>query len=363
MSNLTAQLEDDLATRPKPADRASYPEVVTEQTPDGAFRRQRNWFTKRFGTGPGQVEPEPGRFLLLGNPGCGWNRRQMIVLRLLGLTEAVPFVLLTGRDEQGWRIAPSDNDLAERFGSDLLNDYYRRTDPRFTGRGTSPTVVDSATGLVVTNNYHPLSLDWETAWRPFHAPDAPDLYPADLRPEIDLLNQQIFDDINNGTYKVIFATDLAAAQAAKTIFEARLADYDFRLASRRYLFGDRLTDSDVRLFVSLSSYERGYRPGIAKLFGEENTRQLQDFPNLWAYARDLFAQGFADEREQYFLGLVPGPSGQYRPGSLVDPDSALPTPEESLAAWREPSGRESLTGSSLYSGPGGGGSFELWQFA
>lgn len=32
------------------------------------------------------------------------------------------------------------------------------------------------------------------------------------------------------------------------VFAARLADYDFRLASRRYLFGDQLTDSDVRLF-------------------------------------------------------------------------------------------------------------------
>lgn len=363
MSTLTTELETDLAGKPKSADTSAFPEKNVEQTPDGAFRRQRNWFTKRFGDGPGQVVPEAGRYLLLGNPGCGWNRRQLITLRLLGLTEAVPFVLLTGRDEQGWRIAPSGNDLAERFGSNLLNDYYRRTDPSFQGRGTSPTVLDAATGLVVTNNYHPLSLDWETAWRPFQAADAPDLYPVELRQEIDLLNQQIFDDVNNGTYKVIFATSRGAAQAAKTIFEARLADYDFRLASRRYLFGEQLTDSDIRLFVSLSSYERGYRPGIVKLFGEENTARLQDFPNLWAYARDLFAQGFVDDRELYFLGLVPGPSGEYIAGSLVHPDTKLRPPAESLAAWREPSGRESLAGSPLYSGPGGGGSYELWRFA
>ncbi len=363
MTALTPELEKDVQARPAPAPTGAFPETNVEQTPDGAFRRQRNWFTARFGDGPGQVRPEPGRFLLLGNPGCGWNRRQLITLRLLGLSDAVPFVLLTGRDEQGWRIAEHGNDLAERFGTNLLNDYYRRTDPDFRGRGTSPTVLDSHTGLVVTNNYHPLSLDFESAWKPFQAEGAPDLYPADLRQEIDLLNQQLFDDVNNGTYKVIFATSAGAAQAAKTVFEARLADYDFRLASRRYLFGDRLTDSDVRLFVSLSSYERGYRPGIASIFGEENTRRLQDYPNLWAYARDLFANGFVDDRELYFLGLVPGPSGTYLAGSLLVDKANLPTPEESLAAWREPSGREQVTGSPLYSGPGSGGSYELWQFA
>jgi putative glutathione S-transferase len=363
MATLTSALEADLHDKPQPVDRATFPETNVEQTPDGAFRRQRNWFSGRFGWGEaGKFTPEPGRYLLLGNPGCGWNRRQLIVLRLLGLSEAVPFVLLTGRDDDGWRVAKADNDLLGSFGTDRLNDFYRRTDPSFKGRGTSPTVIDSTTGLVVSNNYHLLSIDWETAWQPFHAAGAPDLYPEPWRQEINLLNQQLFDDINNGTYKVLFATNRAAAVAAKGIFEARLADYEFRLTSRRYLFGDFLTDSDVRLFQSLSSYERGYRVGIAALFGEADTVHLADYPNLWAYARDLFAQGFADEREQYFLGLLPGPSGEYSDrGGWAD--TPLPPPAEALAAWQEPHGRESLTGSPLYSGPGGGGSFERWQFA
>ncbi|GAA2180235.1 glutathione S-transferase C-terminal domain-containing protein [Brooklawnia cerclae] len=361
MTSITAQIEADLKERPAPVATGTFPEVNTEQTPDGAFRRQRNWFTKRFGDGPGQVRPEPGRYYLLGSTGCGWNRRQLIIRRLLGLTEALPYVLLTGRDEQGWRLAAHGHDLIDRFGSDQLNSFYERTDPGYRGRGTSPTVIDRETGLVVTNNYHLLGLDLETAWKPFHAPGAPDLYPEDLRPEIDLLNQQLFDDINNGTYKVIFATNPGAAAAAKGIFEARLADYDFRLASRRYLFGDRLTDSDVRLFQTLSSYERSYRPRIATILGEEETAHLQDYPNLWAYARDLFANGFADEHEQYFLGLVPGPSGDHLAGGFVPDGYPLPDPADDLAAWRRPHGRETLTGSPLYSGPGGGGSYELWH--
>ncbi|MDR3106730.1 MAG: hypothetical protein LBU05_00815 [Bifidobacteriaceae bacterium] len=363
MATLTAELEADLKSRPAAVPKANFPELNAEQTADGAFRRQRNWFTAHFGTGPGQFPVEPGRYVLAGNTGCGWNRRQQIVLRLLGLTEAVPFALLTGRDEGGWLIAPHGNHLQDRFGTDRLNDFYRRTDPNFQGRGTSPTVIDTKTGLVVSNNYHLLSYEWETAWVPYHQPDAPDLYPVPLRKEIDLLNQQIFDDINNGAYKQIFATNKDAARAAKAVFEARLADYDFRLASRRYLFGPLLTDSDVRLFQTLSSYDRGYRVGIVKLFGEDATVRLADFDNLWAYARDLFGQGFADEREQYFLGLLPGPSGEYAGQPLDSSGSTLPGPAEALAAWQEPSGREHLTGSPFYSGPGGGGSYERWTFA
>jgi putative glutathione S-transferase len=364
MTTLTADLETDIKSRPAPAPKEGFPEVNAEQTEDGGFRRQRNWFTAHFGARPGEFPAEPGRYVLAGSPGCGWNRRQLIVLRLLGLTEAVPFALLSGRDDDGWEFAPHAIGQLGKFGTLRLNDFYRRTDPKFQGRGTSPTVIDTKTGLVVTNNYHLLSYEWETAWTPFHRADAPELYPVPLRQEIDLLNQQIFDDVNNGAYKQIFATSKGAAQAAKGVFEARLADYDFRLASRRYLFGPHLTDSDVRLFQTLSSYDRGYRVGIAKQFGEENTVRLADYPNLWAYARDLFAQGFADELEQYFLGLLPGPSGEYtRGGGPGGEKGNLPSPEEALELWRAPSGRENLSGSAFYTGPGGGGSYERWTFA
>ncbi|MDR2381476.1 MAG: hypothetical protein LBE08_09975 [Bifidobacteriaceae bacterium] len=346
----------------RPDSPPAFPETSVEQTPDGGFRRQRNYFPARFGWGDGQIPPEPGRYHLLGCPGCGWARRQRIVLRLLGIPDdAVPQEILDGRDQDGWVIDRVPGGVAERLGVDRLNALYRATDPAYQGRGTSPSVIDIETGRVVSNNYHTLSLDWETVWSPWHADGAPDLYPVALRQEIDLLNQQLFDDINNGTYKVIFATSQGAAQAAKNVFLARLADLDFRLASRRYLFGDAITDSDVRLFQTLSSFDRGYRPGLIAKVGA--APRVVDFPNLWAYARDLFAQGFTDEVELRYLGLLPDASGEYRSGFQGSTDD-LPTPAEHLELWREPAGREALVGGApQYSGPGSGGSYELWRFA
>ncbi len=372
MASISAELEKELnapTSAPQEVESGGDPsstssrvaEVVDEQTPDGAFRRQRNLFLTRFGSGPDQVPAEPGRYRILGSVGCGWCRRQLIVLRLVGLSDAIPFIPLYARDSDGWRIARSGADVVERFGTDRLNDFYRATRPGFTGRGTSPTIIDVTTGTVVTNNYHVISNDLETAWKGFHAQGAPDLYPTELRNDIDMLNQQLFDDINNGTYKVIFATNIEAARSAIGIFRARLAEYDFRLSSRRYLFGAVLTDSDVRLFQTLASYERNYRPRIADILGDGQVPHLQDFPQLWAYARDLFAHGFVDEREEYFLGLIPGPSGDYIHHRGFTGDLPLRDPAEDLANWQEPSGRESLGGPSIASGPGDAGTDELWH--
>jgi putative glutathione S-transferase len=362
-----AALQAEFVDPPRPKNATAIPERKPggpEQSPDGAFVRQGNWFAGRFGSGPGQAPVEPGRYFILGSLGCGWARRQRIILRLLGLESAIPFYLLTGRDENGWQIARWGNDLRERFGHDHLLQFYRATDPDFAGRATSPTVIDGQTGTVVSNDYHLLPQDLEVAWRPHHAPTAPDLYPEHWRQQIDLLNQQIFDDVNNATYKVIFAENRRAARTAFDLFYARLAEYDFRLASRRYLFGDALTDSDIRLFQTLSSFERSYRPALAAIFGEAETKQVWDFPNLWAYARDLFGGDFADELERYFLGLVPGETGEYLPSrGFTRPDYPLRPGAESLAAWLEPTDRAALTGGSpIFSGPGGGGSAAHWHF-
>lgn len=351
---------------PEPSERP-FEETSVEQTPDGAFRRQRNAYTKRFGSEEGQAPVIPGRYRVLGSIGCGWNRRQRIVIRLLGLGGVFVPEVVYGRDSEGWKLTVEPGSIGEKFGYDRLNDFYRATSGDFSGRGTSPTVVDFETGKVVTNNYHLLSIDLETAWKPFHKEGAPDLYPEELRAEIDLLNQQLFDDVNNGTYKVIFATSEGAAKAAYTVFAARLADYNFRLASRRYLFGPSITDSDVRLFQTLESYENGYRPGIAAKLGDD-VLHIWDFPNLWAYARDLFqTPWFIDGPELYELGYVPGEDGEYSHGFSRREENPFGQPDFSgrealYQKWLEPAGRENLTGSPLYSGPGGGGSFELWDF-
>ncbi|MDY3679658.1 MAG: hypothetical protein SO046_10680 [Actinomyces urogenitalis] len=332
------------------------PERVVEQTPDGAFRRRTNYFTTRFGDGPGQAPVESGRYRLFVDAGCGWSRRQTIALRLLGLDEHISIGWTGGRTREGRTFNSQPGGVDPVTGARLLDDLYRATEPDYQGRATVPTVYDLKEGRVVSNDYHLLTYQWETAWKPLHKDGAPDLYPQDLRDDIDALNQQLFDDVNNGPYKVLFAQSLDAARVARGVWEARLAELDFRLASRRYLFGERLTDSDIRLFVTLASFDQGYRPSFPAEIGL--SARITDFPNLWAYARDLHATpGFAIDREDRANGILPREDGTWR-SAFGEPGDGKPVDGNPTERWHAPANREHLAGSPLFSGPGGAGSWE-----
>ncbi|PST49021.1 glutathione S-transferase [Bifidobacterium callitrichos] len=343
--------------------------IKVRLTADGTSNRQPVYFTRRFGYGDGQIVPEPNRYAIIGAATCGWNRRQRIVARLLGLDKVITIESLqTEQDAVGWRLKPDG--VGKRFGYAHLRDFYAAADPDFQGRATSPAVVDLQTGKVVTNNYHTLSLDLETVWSPWHKADAPDLYPKELRPRIDLLNEQLFDDVNDGTYRILFAGNVEAAKRAYGVFAARLSDYDYRLASRRYLFGQYLTDSDVRLFQTLEAYESMYRPGISRKLGDD-VLHVWDYPHLWDYARDLFqTPGFIDDEELYEFGFVPGADGVYSPfvtdkesdGTQFGGKTVAGNPEY-YQRWLEPVNRDHLLGDVEYAGPGTAGLADLWRFA
>ena len=196
------------------------------------------------------------------------------------------------------------------------------------------------------------------------------MYPKELRPRIDLLNEQLFDDVNDGTYRILFASNVEAAKRAYGVFAARLSDYDYRLASRRYLFGQYLTDSDVRLFQTLEAYESMYRPGISRKLGD-NVLHVWDYPHLWDYARDLFqTPGFIDDEELYEFGFVPGADGVYSPfvtdkesdGTQFGGKTVAGNPEY-YQRWLEPANRDHLLGDVEYAGPGTAGLADLWRFA
>lgn len=346
--------------------KASLNRVKDEITAEGDFRRQGNRISRRFGYGRGQIPVIPNRYRVIGLIGCGWNRRQRIVLRLTGLDQVVAIESVLGKTDAGWILNPEG--LGKKFGYTHLVDFYRATDPEFSGRATSPAVIDEQTGKVVTNEYQTLTLDWETVWKPYHKQGAPDLYPDFLRPQIDLLNQQLFDDINNGTYKIIFSPRRDVAQAALDVFEARLAEINQRLENRRYLFGPYLTDSDVRLFQTLAAYEVTYRPRVVKRVGHD-VRHLWDYPHLWSYARQLFqTPGFIDDEELRALGFLPLDDGSYAYSfgytttTDTTEDNGPADRQAYYERWNEPVDRSTLSGSWEYSGPGTGGMDALWSF-
>ena len=154
-------------------------------------------------------------------------------------------------------------------------------------------MVDLKEQKVVNNDYHRLTNYFETAWAPFHKENAPDLYPEHLRSEIDALSDIIFHEVNNGVYKCGFARSQEAYEAAFDVLFNRLDLLEERLSNKRFLFGDYITDSDVRLYTTLARFDVAYYNAF-----KCNRNMIVDFPNLWGYLRDLYqTPGFGDTTE------------------------------------------------------------------
>ncbi len=274
-----------------------------EITKDGSFNRQKNRFTTPFGNEEGQLPVEAGLYRLLWSPVCPWAHRTIIVRRLLGLEDAISLgttdPMRPNVDRVDWAFTLDENNIDPVLGIKYISEIYLETDPNYEGRPTVPVIVDVKERKVVNNDYFRITNYFETAWKPLHKEGAPDLYPELLREEIDALNDVIFHDINNGVYKCGFARSQEAYEKAYDTLFARLDELDTRLATQRFLFGDYITDSDVRFYVTLARFDVAYYSAF-----KANRNLIQNFPNLSGYLRDLFqTPGFGDTTDFHAIKL------------------------------------------------------------
>jgi putative glutathione S-transferase len=158
-----------------------------------------------------------------------------------------------------------------------MHEIYTKADPTFTGRATVPVLYDKRTNRVVSNESADILRMLDSG---FGEPaSGPDLYPESLRVEIDALNDRIYPRLNNGVYRAGFATtQVAYEEAFDDVFD-QLEELEERLSDGRpFLLGDRLTEVDVRLFVTLVRFDVAYH-GLFKC----NLRRIADHPHLQAY--------------------------------------------------------------------------------
>lgn len=340
----------------------------------GNFHRQPNRFTTGFGPGENPVEAD--RYILFWAKGCNWSNRAAIVRELLGI-DAIKVEIVgqdpthgkgekkeeapaappqgaaccilprTGKKEQeaeprplGWEFVNSPDHINPETGAMFLSELYYNADPDYAGRTTVPALVDYTTGKVVNNDYHRLTNYFEVDFKPFQKKDAPDLYPEELREEIDALNAWLFDNVNNAVYRAQFAQSLQAFADGYETFFAGLDQMDKRLSDRRFLFGDYVTDSDVRLFTTLARLDVSYSRNIAPC-----KHRLVDYENLWPYARDLY-QIPAFRHNTYLKDIIsrtPAKPGSGRKGfDATFYDLVLPNMDLD-AIWMTDTGRERLS--------------------
>jgi putative glutathione S-transferase len=256
----------------------------------GAFVRQENVFRDRVtADGSSGFKAEPGRYHLYVCYACPWASRTIIFRALKGLEDVISMTAVDPvRDEKGWKFFPEDPDPVNGF--EYLSEAYRLTDPEFDDRVTVPVLWDKQTNRAVNNESSEIIRMLNTEFDEWAKNPELDLYPEALRAEIDELNDRIYGSINNGVYRAGFATTQEAYEEAFVeLFEA-LDQMDDRLAERRFLTGDQITEADWRFFVTLVRFDAVY-VGHFKC----NQRRIADYDNLAGYLRDLYQQpGIAD---------------------------------------------------------------------
>lgn len=266
--------------RPRPQ------ETKSEIDDRGAFVRQPNRFRTPFGDKEGELKAEKGRYRLFWAKGCHWSNRASIVRELLGLEDAISVQIVTSTGQSnkyGWGFEDQPNHEDPVTKAKFLSEFYFNADPDYDGRATVPSLVDTTTNKIVNNDYHRLTNYFEVAFEPWQAEDAPDLYPEHLRKEIDILNDWLFPNINNAHYRMAFSQSLAAYNEAYDDFFNAMDKLEERLEYNRFLFGDYVTDSDVRFFVTLARWDSYYYRNLGP-----QKKRMTEYRNIWAYARDLY---------------------------------------------------------------------------
>ncbi|KAA9300175.1 MULTISPECIES: glutathione S-transferase family protein [Aerococcus] len=307
-------------------------EDAHEISESGAFVRQKNRFDTPFGDGEGELPVEAGRYRLLWAPICPWAHRSVIARELLGLQDVISLgTAKPVRTDAGWDFSEDPNG-GILPGSDYkyLPEIYAATDPDYQGRATVPTVVDTKTGKVVNNDYFNLTYYWEEEFKPFHKEGAPDLFPKALQSEIREFNDMLFNEVNNAVYKCGFAQSQEAYEENYDLLFNRLDQLEERLSKQRYLFGDQITDSDIRFYVTLARFDVSYYPEF-----KANRNRIIDFPNIWNYAKDLYqTPGFGSTTDftQIKMGYSLGNVG-HNPYHILakGPDTSI---------WNEPHDRD-----------------------
>ncbi|MYU50513.1 MULTISPECIES: glutathione S-transferase family protein [Streptomyces] len=329
----------------RPADSEGDPETETAPTSEPAanaeygskpFKRSRSHFADRITADGRDGWPvEAGRYRLVASRACPWASRAVISRRLLGLEDALSLAIADPiQDDRSWRFTLDPGGRDPVLGIRFLSEAYDARESGYPGGVSVPAIVDVPSGKLVTNDFQQITLDLAIEWTALHRPGAPDLYPEARRAEIDEVIADNYRDLNNGVYRAGFAAQQSEYEDAYHDVFRRLDLLSERLAQRRYLVGDTITEADIRLFTTLVRFDAVYH-GHFKC----NRFKLAEDPVLWSYTKDLYqTPGFGDTVDFHHIK-----QHYYRVHTGINPTGIVPLGPD-LAGWLTPHYREELGG-------------------
>jgi putative glutathione S-transferase len=247
-------------------------EPVAKTSRSGSFERAQTTFRGAVS----ESEARAGRYHLYVSYACPWAHRTLIARKLKHLENVISVSVTDAHmGEKGWT-------FSKKSEPRYLAVVYLAADRKFTGKITVPVLWDTEKKNIVNNESADILRIINSSFNHLTTSDI-DLYPEELRAEIDRINERIYENVNNGVYKAGFAsTQKAYDEAVACVFEV-LDEMDKLLGERPYLAGKYLTEADVRFFTTLVRFDAVYYSHF-----KCNLKRIKDYANLYPYLRALY---------------------------------------------------------------------------
>lgn len=245
---------------------------------------------------------EPGRYHLYISCNCPWAHRTALVRELKGLQKVISMDVLGYRrsDDNEWIFRPEVDGCTEDTvnGFSGINQIYATTDPDYQGSRTVPVLFDKKLNCVVSNESADIIRMFNSVFNAWAENPPLDLYPETLREKIDAINEWTYHQFNNGVYRAGFAKSQAAYEQAFTGVFTAIDRMEDLLSGSPFLCGDQLTESDVRVYVTLFRFDPVY---FIRFKCNKNMIE-SGYPNLWNYLKRLYQiPGFAETSNLFHI--------------------------------------------------------------
>ncbi|KAI5922088.1 glutathione S-transferase [Camillea tinctor] len=320
----------------------------TKYQKNGQFTRPDSTFRNFISRDPNSAFPaEKGRYALYLAPGCPWAHRTLIVRAMKRLEDIVDlYVLNPFMGPDGWFFDGAYGTLPKDplYGFTHLRQLYLKADPEFNGRVTVPVLWDKKTGTLVNNESSEIIRMLYSEFDEFIPEEIREsnkpgggFYPENLRKDIDEMNEWVYHTVNNGVYKTGFAgTQEAYDEHVYPLFESLDRLEAILGHGKPFLFGDHITEADVRLYTTLARFDVAYHTVF--LCNLKSIRH--DYPHLHLWLRRLYwdqgqeTNGAFNKTTAPWIGLYG--QGYAAARKMVNPGQAAPITPRGPAVLMEP---------------------------
>ena len=231
-----------------------------------------------------EFTPESGRYHLYVSLACPWAHRTLIYRSLKDLNDHIscsvvnPYML-----ENGWTFEESfpGTTSDHLFSKQYLYQIYLKADSNYSGRVTVPVLWDKKNQTIVSNESSEIIRMFNYSFNELTGNNL-DFYPEKFQEKIDEINDFTYHNINNGVYKIGFATKQSVYEEELDRLFNALDQVEEMLEQNTYLLGSEMLECDLRLFPTLLRFDPVY-VGHFKC----NKKRIIDYPNINRYLQSI----------------------------------------------------------------------------